>query len=58
MVGIARLGEYYRSRYYVAPGKTLTLNIDEIPRFLSDEDYQKAKMTGKSSKKKVEVERV
>lgn len=60
MVGISRLGEYYKSRFYVAPGKTITLNVDNLGRFLSDEEQQKKKVNlqGSKEKPKPEAERV
>ncbi len=35
--GISQLPEYYKSKYYVAPGKTMKVSIEEIDLFLNPE---------------------
>ena len=32
--GVSQLPEYYKSKYYVAPGKTMKVSIDDIDSFL------------------------
>lgn len=35
--GILRLSEYYNTKYYVAPGKTMKMGVDSIDKFLGVE---------------------